>query len=508
MAIAYKAGMIDSAVTEWTVYNGEMAPGAQQRVVNYAYTTDKLNRISVHDTAAPVQTTSYTPNALNQYTNVGGAGYNYDAKFNLTWATGFSAAYDAANRMVSASNASMAVNAEVELVYDGLGRCVKRTIDNVTTIILYDDWKPIAEWDGWTEDYFQAWNVYGPGADEILLRHEAKMGYIRYHSDPNGNVKFLLDNDGAVVEKYTYDVFGRPKIMGAGGEERASCHYNNRFLFQGREYIDEIGVYDYRNRFYHPELGRFLQVDPTGFDAGDMNLFRYCGDDPIDGSDPTGLTAFLPDRIWEMARYMDSSNMAQGLFQEQMLRQFPAGMDGGDKGSEGRSGGGESKSLSRENEGSKRKLLLVGAAIAAAADGPLPIGDVVATALVITAADAESQRVWVTYTLRNSGTGQTYVGRASGFGSPQEIVQRRFASHHMRAAGFRNPQMDRAYAGPLGYPVTRGREQQLMNAHGGVGSPGLANQIRGVSRSNPAGPAFHNASSRAFGEIAPYDGYW
>jgi hypothetical protein len=40
---------------------------------------------------------------------------------------------------------------------------------------------------------------------------------------------------------------------------------------------------------YHPGLGRFMQSDPTGFDAGDMNLFRYVGDDPVDRSDPTGL---------------------------------------------------------------------------------------------------------------------------------------------------------------------------------------------------------------------------
>jgi hypothetical protein len=40
---------------------------------------------------------------------------------------------------------------------------------------------------------------------------------------------------------------------------------------------------------YNPDLGRFLQTDPTGFDAGDMNLFRYCGDEPVDRSDPTGL---------------------------------------------------------------------------------------------------------------------------------------------------------------------------------------------------------------------------
>jgi hypothetical protein len=27
-----------------------------------------------------------------------------------------------------------------------------------------------------------------------------------------------------------------------------------------------------------------------GFDAGDMNLFRYCGNDPVDQSDPSGLS--------------------------------------------------------------------------------------------------------------------------------------------------------------------------------------------------------------------------
>jgi len=32
--------------------------------------------------------------------------------------------------------------------------------------------------------------------------------------------------------------------------------------------------------FFLPNLGRFMQSDPLGFDAGDANLFRYCGTDP------------------------------------------------------------------------------------------------------------------------------------------------------------------------------------------------------------------------------------
>jgi uncharacterized protein RhaS with RHS repeats len=40
---------------------------------------------------------------------------------------------------------------------------------------------------------------------------------------------------------------------------------------------------------YQPELGRFLQPDPKQFDAGDYNLYRYCHNDPVNKSDPTGL---------------------------------------------------------------------------------------------------------------------------------------------------------------------------------------------------------------------------
>jgi RHS repeat-associated protein len=112
-------------------------------------------------------------------------------------------------------------------------------------------------------------------------------------------VAFVFDWDGNRLEKYTYDAFGWPTVVSWTGTAWDDAHprtwsnYGNRFMFNGREFFAEMGVMDYRHRFYHPALGRFLQPDPTGFDAGDMNLFRYCGDDPVDGSDPTGLYSSL-----------------------------------------------------------------------------------------------------------------------------------------------------------------------------------------------------------------------
>jgi RHS repeat-associated protein len=63
----------------------------------------------------------------------------------------------------------------------------------------------------------------------------------------------------------------------------------NRFLFTGREWLPDVRLYDYRNRIYQPELGRFLQPDPKEFAAGDYNLYRYCHNDPVNKTDPLGL---------------------------------------------------------------------------------------------------------------------------------------------------------------------------------------------------------------------------
>lgn len=252
------------------------------RTVFYNMTPDTLNRTSMDDNGI---VSDYTPNALNQYQNVAGGEMYYDGNFNLIWGgPGFSASYDAMNRLVSAQSSEDSA----QFVYDGLGRCLKRKVSWETILITYDGWKPITEWDEWGNR--KAWNVYGAGPDEILWRYSDSSWHLRYHLDRMGNVAFLLDVNGAVVEKYTYDVFGLPTVTDANGENpRPYSWYGNRFMFTGREYFPELGLYDYRNRFYHPILGRFVQKDPIGFAAGDANLFRYCGGDPVNWADPYGL---------------------------------------------------------------------------------------------------------------------------------------------------------------------------------------------------------------------------
>jgi RHS repeat-associated protein len=68
-------------------------------------------------------------------------------------------------------------------------------------------------------------------------------------------------------------------------------------LFTGREWNGEIGIYDYRNRIYSPELGRFLQTDPIRFEAGDVNLYRYVSNNPVKWIDAFGLMSSIAKKI-------------------------------------------------------------------------------------------------------------------------------------------------------------------------------------------------------------------
>src|SRR5438876_8523610 len=62
-----------------------------------------------------------------------------------------------------------------------------------------------------------------------------------------------------------------------------------QYFHQGLRYTTADGLYDNRARIYSPTMMRFLQNDPLGFAAGDANTYRYEGNGPTSGSDPSGL---------------------------------------------------------------------------------------------------------------------------------------------------------------------------------------------------------------------------
>jgi uncharacterized protein RhaS with RHS repeats len=49
-----------------------------------------------------------------------------------------------------------------------------------------------------------------------------------------------------------------------------------------------------------PSVGRWLEQDPLGFEAGDDNLYRYVGNSPTDATDPSGLAKKDDEKMVEV----------------------------------------------------------------------------------------------------------------------------------------------------------------------------------------------------------------
>jgi len=81
---------------------------------------------------------------------------------------------------------------------------------------------------------------------------------------------------------------GAPMFYDANNNQLSASAFGVRHLFTGQQWYQELGLYDLRNRFYSPDLGRFLQPDPIGFWGG-RNLYRYCRNNPVNSTDPLGL---------------------------------------------------------------------------------------------------------------------------------------------------------------------------------------------------------------------------
>jgi len=234
--------------------------------------------------------TAYEDNRLNQYTRVNGIDFTYDKNGNLTFDGVYHYYYDCENRLTEVNDINNQRTATYK--YDFKGRRVAKTVGSTTTTFVYDGDQIIQDY---RNGYRYKTYYYGTGIDELIrmIGADPYEPGTTYYYDGLGSVIALADYMGNVVEKYSYDVFGKPTIRNSQGVIRTTSAYGNRNMFTGREFETETGLYYYRARYYNPQIGRFIQIDPT-YHIDGINLYKYARNNPIKRRDPFGLMGVDP----------------------------------------------------------------------------------------------------------------------------------------------------------------------------------------------------------------------
>ena len=112
-----------------------------------------------------------------------------------------------------------------------------------------------------------------------------------------GDVVKLIDQDGAEAAAYTYDAWGN--LLSASG----SMADANPLRYRGYYYDTETGFYYLQSRYYDPATRRFINADAlasTGQGVLGYNMFAYCGNNPVQRSDASGLDWF--DDLYDFAK--------------------------------------------------------------------------------------------------------------------------------------------------------------------------------------------------------------
>ena len=189
----------------------------------------------------------------------------------------------------------MTIGEAATFSYNGPNHRVKKVVGATVTTSFFDEqWRELESAGG------EGTAVYVWGLrylDDLLFREKAGAVKLYVFADSNWNAAALAIRGAAIgcyiAERMSYDAFGKVNWLDANFGTKTNSGYNWNRTFTGQVLDAETGLMLYRNRYYHPTLGRFVSRDPIGYEANDVSLYRYVGNRTTIGFDVYGLDGFL-----------------------------------------------------------------------------------------------------------------------------------------------------------------------------------------------------------------------
>ncbi len=202
--------------------------------------------------------------------------------------------WDSQNRLISCTAGG--TTSTYTYGSDGLRRT--STVNGRTTYYVYDGTMLVREMQQNAQGVLQSMATYlnGPRGPEYRrddtqaegtytdsggVQHPA--GKTRWYVyDGLGSVVGEVDPSGNITSSGTFDVYGAKRSGGTGTATSRQGFVGSL----GHVSDAETGLVYMRARYYDPNVGRFVSEDPM---MNGVNWFAYCGSNPVNNTDSTGL---------------------------------------------------------------------------------------------------------------------------------------------------------------------------------------------------------------------------
>ncbi len=175
--------------------------------------------------------------------------------------------------------------------YDVNGIRTSKVHNSILTKYIYDGNNLVAE------QRNNEWIYYIYGVDGVAGFNYDGKTYL-YRKNVQGDVTHIYkqeeDKSLTLVVEYVYDAWGNIQVL----QDTDRIATLNPFRYRSYYFDEESKFYYLQTRYYDPELGRFISADSIEYldpeTLGGLNLYAYCGNNPVMGIDPEGNVWWNP----------------------------------------------------------------------------------------------------------------------------------------------------------------------------------------------------------------------
>ena len=113
-----------------------------------------------------------------------------------------------------------------------------------------------------------------------------------FYRNIQGDVVGVYNSSGTKLVTFKYDAYGNCTVSGD-----ANFAQYCKIRYRGYYFDAETGLYWVQTRYYNPEWCRWISPDTLDYldpeTTHGLNLYAYCGNDPVNFTDPSGHLAFF-----------------------------------------------------------------------------------------------------------------------------------------------------------------------------------------------------------------------